>query len=502
MNAFTFRRKKGLFLMALSSIAFLQLYGGEVAIINENIQTWKAVTAYKDGTQEIPVKDGVGIVELTQVGVTKSGYPDGITDAGPCSEGYIRMSNSQGSMVKLPVISAGVTKIELNIITAATAARTVDVKVIETSAVKTLTGLGKTGGTYTMTVGTSGSTTLVLENVTGGVIYITDIKVYQNGDTPVPSEVSLATLAYRTGSQDISIPGFNPSKTDYSVELPAGTTAIPTVSATPNPANAILVITQATQLPGNAVITVTSADGTAAKEYTVRFTVASSGTNPQPETHAALPLNVSGSADKPLEENDGFLAQNLGTPMTDGGAKFEGSKALTENKPTLILAFNESAGQLSFEAKGNRAGSPTGFEGIDFVVEESPNGDAYSQLADLSASLTTNAQTFGEYSIKTTSRFIRWTYRSSIKGNIALNNIVLTKQTTAIIPIEEQSVAVYAKDGIVYVTGAVGETAEIVDFTGRLLIRIPVIEPKQAILVGTSQLIIVKIGKSSVKLAL
>ena len=41
-----------------------------------------------------------------------------------------------------------------------------------------------------------------------------------------------------------------PSSTSYSVELPAGTTSVPTVAATTTDTNASAVVTAATSIPG------------------------------------------------------------------------------------------------------------------------------------------------------------------------------------------------------------------------------------------------------------
>ena len=78
----------------------------------------------------------------------------------------------------------------------------------------------------------------------------------------------------------IEIPDFSADNTNYNVSLPYGTTAIPTVTATPANANADVNITQATSLTGTeaertATITVTAEDGVTKTIYKVVFSIES-----------------------------------------------------------------------------------------------------------------------------------------------------------------------------------------------------------------------------------
>ena len=58
-----------------------------------------------------------------------------------------------------------------------------------------------------------------------------------------------------------SIADFEATSTNYSVELPAGTTVVPTVAATTTDTNASAVVTAATSLPGTTSIAITAQDG-------------------------------------------------------------------------------------------------------------------------------------------------------------------------------------------------------------------------------------------------
>ncbi len=60
----------------------------------------------------------------------------------------------------------------------------------------------------------------------------------------------------------------------YNVELAAGTTDLPTVTATTTDVNASVVVTNVTSLPGDATVVVTAEDEIVSSTYTVHFTVA------------------------------------------------------------------------------------------------------------------------------------------------------------------------------------------------------------------------------------
>ncbi|MBR1877948.1 MAG: cadherin-like beta sandwich domain-containing protein [Paludibacteraceae bacterium] len=103
------------------------------------------------------------------------------------------------------------------------------------------------------------------------------------------TDATLSGIAYN----GTAVPGFAADKTAYEVELPAGTTTPPTVTATTTDANATTSITQADALPGKATIDVTAEDGTTKKQYTVTFTVETA--NPKVET--ATWANIRGTAE-------------------------------------------------------------------------------------------------------------------------------------------------------------------------------------------------------------
>lgn len=67
--------------------------------------------------------------------------------------------------------------------------------------------------------------------------------------------------------------GFSAEKFDYNVELPIGTSTVPTIAATPSDDATTVAITQAPDLPGTATILATGQDGVTQQTYSVEFTV-------------------------------------------------------------------------------------------------------------------------------------------------------------------------------------------------------------------------------------
>ncbi|HYX05865.1 MAG TPA: LamG domain-containing protein, partial [Bacteroidales bacterium] len=71
-----------------------------------------------------------------------------------------------------------------------------------------------------------------------------------------------------------AVTGFDFDTLSYAVELPAGTTTVPAVTATAGNTNADVAVTAAAALPGTTTVTVTAVDGTTTRTYFVDFTVA------------------------------------------------------------------------------------------------------------------------------------------------------------------------------------------------------------------------------------
>ena len=94
------------------------------------------------------------------------------------------------------------------------------------------------------------------------------------------TDISLSALTV-DGS---TIVDFGALKTSYSVELPAGTTVVPTVAATTEDTNASAVVTAATSIPGTTTVAITSQDGSATRTISIAWTL-----DPKPQTAAPTP---------------------------------------------------------------------------------------------------------------------------------------------------------------------------------------------------------------------
>jgi len=93
-----------------------------------------------------------------------------------------------------------------------------------------------------------------------------------------------------------TITSFNASTLTYNVELPAGTTTVPTVTATATDSKANAVVTAAASLPGSTTVLVTAEDGTTTKTYTIDFIL-----------NQAAPTGLAGVAPTTVANNDGKI---------------------------------------------------------------------------------------------------------------------------------------------------------------------------------------------------
>lgn len=122
----------------------------------------------------------------------------------------------------------------------------------------------------------------------GKYLWFDDLEITASTAPIISTDATLSALTYN----GISVPNFSANTLSYEVELPTGTTTVPTVVATKNESHATVNVTPATALPGTTTINVTAQDGTTTKQYTITFTVASAA----PKVLTATWANIQGTA--------------------------------------------------------------------------------------------------------------------------------------------------------------------------------------------------------------
>ncbi len=162
------------------------------------------------------------------------------------------------------------------------------------SSERTVTGVSVNGtalteGTDYMVEGTfENKATIYRVTISGlNVAQGSDVTINTSGNTHFyyfevtpASEVTPATKSSDATLADLkvngtTVTGFNAETLVYNVELAAGTTAVPVVTATVNEEHATAVVNAASVLPGSTAVVVTAEDGSN-MTYTVNFTVAAS----------------------------------------------------------------------------------------------------------------------------------------------------------------------------------------------------------------------------------
>jgi hypothetical protein len=100
-------------------------------------------------------------------------------------------------------------------------------------------------------------------------IYLDNIYFWKN-PAAAGSDATLSDLKV----DGTTVTGFTGSVLSYTVELPNGTTTVPTVTATTNDAAASFVVHNAAALPGTTTVVVTAENGTTSITYSVVFSLA------------------------------------------------------------------------------------------------------------------------------------------------------------------------------------------------------------------------------------
>lgn len=128
--------------------------------------------------------------------------------------------------------------------------------------------------------------------------------------------------------------------------------------------------------------------------------------------YATLPFEFDGGKSA-IETTAGLTQSGLGNDYSASPKlKFDGTD------DNLILKFNEDAGKLTFDIKGNS------FSGGTFKVQTSADGETYTDLETYTELGDTQSE---EFTIAAGVRYIKWIYTNKSSGNVALGNIALTK---------------------------------------------------------------------------
>jgi acetyl esterase/lipase len=99
-----------------------------------------------------------------------------------------------------------------------------------------------------------------------GLFYVDDMSLTMNS----AADASLSDIQVN----GTTVPGFLPSLYDYNVILPAGSSNVPTVTATPTQLSSLVSYTNTTVLPGTTSVLVTAPNGVSTNTYTLNFSVA------------------------------------------------------------------------------------------------------------------------------------------------------------------------------------------------------------------------------------
>ncbi len=184
-----------------------------------------------------------------------------------------------------------------------------------------------------------------------------------------------------------TVAGFSPDTETYNVELPLGTTAVPTVAATVyDTGKAAAVVTPAESLPGTTTVTVTAQDGTT-KVYTIYFTVATDTTPPELTAGELNRISDTEAAVKFTSNEAGqyyytVVADGAGEPVTDTGGS--GVECDTSEQTIIVTGITAGAKDIYIQVKDAAGNISTALK-IDIPEYIAPVTDADNVASDKAA---------------------------------------------------------------------------------------------------------------------
>ena len=314
--------------------------------------------------------------------------------------------------------------------------------------------------------------------------YRLDDIIISSGDAPVLStNNNLATLTVSTGTLS---PAFDPDVISYSVELPAGTTAVPTVGYTLEDAKAAAVKTDAAVIPGTTTVKVTAESGDV-KTYSINFSIKGvAGT--WIETFESEAANKSTyTAAEFIGTAAKWNAAAVITNVVDAGNndKKNGTRAARLRDPGSTSNPGNHYIEMA-EDKANGAGTISLYHGM-YGTHTNPAAWKLEVSTDGGATWTAFSKEVTE--VPTT--FTKISFTVNIAGNIRIkitktnepqgstnsssiniDDIEITNYPgTGIITENASALNVFAANGTLFVKNAGAATISVFDLTGRLIVE-------------------------------
>lgn len=305
----------------LFTLALAALFAGSVSA--ETLFQWKFGTAAPEQTSVDMSKDGYGTMTVGQsivsqyastnkIEYNKKGLKLGNDDVALLITGTSAFEVGDSVVLKGIGGGSGVRGFAVGSANATTAK---DADVINTNTIEDKTNVKD----YSVVItNKQAGNSLTIFRQSGKTMYLQEILV-------IRPEVAtnVATLKSITINGE-ALEGFDPATETYNVELPFGTTTVPTVAAVAASKKATAVVTPATAIPGATTILVTAEDVTTTKTYTINFTAAQTASSEK----ELLNVTVGGKA-VAISENAGSLLVSKSADLTALVINFEVSESAT-----------------------------------------------------------------------------------------------------------------------------------------------------------------------------
>ncbi len=305
----------------LFTLALAALFAGSVSA--ETLFQWKFGTAAPEQTSVDMSKDGYGTMTVGQsivsqyastnkIEYNKKGLKLGNDDVALLITGTSAFEVGDSVVLKGIGGGSGVRGFAVGSANATTAK---DADVINTNTIEDKTNVKD----YSVVItNKQAGNSLTIFRQSGKTMYLQEILV-------IRPEVAtnVATLKSITINGE-ALEGFDPATETYNVELPFGTTTVPTVAAVAASKKATAVVTPATAIPGATTILVTAEDATTTKTYTINFTAAQTASSEK----ELLNVTVGGKA-VVISENAGSLLVSKNADLTALVVNFEVSESAT-----------------------------------------------------------------------------------------------------------------------------------------------------------------------------